>query len=139
MKNLKLVFLTILTTILVATVIFLASLSVSKQSPKQEISQEEHFKHHNLLLINKELINKPAIDFELPDIKGKTYSLKDFRGKNIILFFNEGAMCYPSCWQQIIALTKDKRFTAENTIAFSIIVDPPEEWQKAIQKMPELN
>jgi peroxiredoxin len=48
-------------------------------------------------------------------------------------------MCYPSCWQQMIALTKDKRFEVENTVVFSIIIDPVEEWRKAIQEMPELN
>lgn len=132
---LKFIFISIFMTI---TIVLLFS-SKSKNLSPQPISQEEHFSHHNLLLVNKELINKPAPNFELRDINGKIYSLKDFRGKNIVLFFNEGVMCYPSCWQQMIALTKDKRFEVENTVVFSIIIDPVEEWRKAIQEMPELN
>lgn len=134
MKNLKFLFVGILLGIVI---IFLFLLKF-KSPTEQVISQEEHFRHHNLLLVNKELINKPAPNFELQDINGKTYSLKDFRGKNIVLFFNEGVMCYPSCWQQMIALTKDRRFETEKTIVLSIIVDSPEELKQAIQKMPEL-
>ncbi|BCX15748.1 MAG: hypothetical protein KatS3mg097_640 [Candidatus Parcubacteria bacterium] len=134
MKNLVI----ILPIVLAVIIIFLLLLPASKEPSKQEISQKEHFKHHNLLLINKEIINKPAPDFELLGIDSEVYSLKNFRGKNVLLFFNEGVMCYPSCWQQMVALTKDKRFETEKTIVLSIIVDSPEEWKQAIQKMPEL-
>lgn len=84
------------------------------------------------------LVNKPAPDFALADKDGKVYSLNELRGKNIVLFFNEGLMCYPACWSQIVALAKDERFKNANTVVLSVVVDPPEEWQKAINKMPEL-
>jgi peroxiredoxin Q/BCP len=32
-------------------------------------------------------INDKAPDFSLPDENGKKVSLKDFRGKNVVLFF----------------------------------------------------
>lgn len=83
-------------------------------------------------------VNKPAPDFALADKDGKIYSLNELRGKNIILFFNEGLMCYPACWNQIVALAKDERFKNADTVVLSVVVDPPEEWQKAIEKMPEL-
>ena len=85
-----------------------------------------------------ELADKPAPDFSLADKEGKIYSLGELRGKNIILFFNEGLMCYPACWNQIVALAKDERFKNPDTIVLSVVVDPPAEWQKATDKMPEL-
>lgn len=84
------------------------------------------------------LLNKPAPDFSLADRTGKVYSPKSLRGKNIILFFNEGIMCYPSCWNQIVELAKDERFKNTETVALSVVVDSPEEWQSAVSKMPEL-
>ncbi|MDO8474298.1 MAG: redoxin domain-containing protein [bacterium] len=87
--------------------------------------------------LNK-LVNKSAPDFTLVDKDEKTYSLNELRGKNIILFFNEGLMCYPACWNQIVALAKDERLKNTGTVVLSVVVDPPGEWQKAINQMPEL-
>lgn len=85
-----------------------------------------------------ELVNKPSPDFTLADKDGKTYSLRELRGKNIILFFNEGLMCYPACWSQIVALSKDEQFKNEDTVVLSVVVDSPQDWQQAVNKMPEL-
>lgn len=85
-----------------------------------------------------DLMNKPAPDFSLADKEGKVYSLNELRGKNIVLFFNEGLMCYPACWNQIVSLSKDERFKDSGTVALSVVVDSPTDWQKAIEKMPEL-
>lgn len=84
------------------------------------------------------LINNPAPDFTLTSYDGKSISLKDFRGKKVILFFNEGLMCYPACWNQIIAFGQDKDFSAKNTVILNITVDSKDDWKKAIDKMPEL-
>ncbi len=85
-----------------------------------------------------ELVGKPAPDFALADINGKTYSLSELRGKNIIIFFNEGLMCYPSCWEQMVTFVRDDRLNQEDAIVLSVVVDSPEEWQGAIRQMPEL-
>ena len=83
-------------------------------------------------------IDKPSPDFSLADRDGEVYSLSELRGKSIILFFNEGLMCYPACWNQIAALAKDERFNNTDTVVLSVVVDSPGEWQKAIEQMPEL-
>lgn len=85
------------------------------------------------------LVNKPAPEFSLLDRNGKTYSAASLRGKNTVLFFNEGLMCYPACWNQIVSLAKDQRFNNENTAAISIVIDSKEDWQQAVNKMPELS
>ncbi|MDZ4231279.1 MAG: redoxin domain-containing protein [Patescibacteria group bacterium] len=85
-----------------------------------------------------ELIGKPAPDFALADSSGKVYSLNGLRGKNIVMFFNEGVMCYPSCWDQMVTFARDDRLNQEDTIVLSVVVDSPEEWQEAIRQMPEL-
>lgn len=87
--------------------------------------------------LNK-LVNKPAPDFSIADRDDKVYSADNLRGKNIVLFFNEGLMCYPACWNQIVSLAQDEQFKNEDTIVLSIVVDSPKDWQQAISKMPEL-
>ncbi|MCL5733292.1 MAG: redoxin domain-containing protein [Patescibacteria group bacterium] len=84
------------------------------------------------------LIGKIAPNFSLRDRNGKVYSNDSLRGKNIVLFFNEGIMCYPACWNQMVALATDPRFQATDTVALSVVIDSPDEWQQAIQQMPEL-
>lgn len=84
------------------------------------------------------LIGKPAPDFSLTDHSGRTYSLASLKGKNVVLFFNEGMMCYPACWNQIASLGADDRFKADGVVALSVVVDSAKEWNQAIQQMPEL-
>lgn len=85
-----------------------------------------------------ELMNKPMPDFSFTDREGKVYSRDALRGKNVVLFFNEGLMCYPACWNQIVALARDERFKTEDAVVLSIVADSPQDWQQAINKMPEL-
>ncbi|PIN77945.1 hypothetical protein COV14_04815, partial [Candidatus Woesearchaeota archaeon CG10_big_fil_rev_8_21_14_0_10_33_12] len=54
-----------------------------------------------------------------------------------VLFFNEGAMCYPACWNQIASLGSDDRFNNDNVIVASIVVDAKEKWDKIIQSQPK--
>lgn len=84
------------------------------------------------------LIGSPAPKFLLKDRNGTVFSSDSLKGKNIVLFFNEGIMCYPACWNQMVALATDNRFRASGMAAFSVVIDSPDEWQPAIRKMPEL-
>lgn len=84
------------------------------------------------------MVGKQAPDFELKDYQGNTVKLSNLRGKTILLFFNEGLMCYPACWDQIKALGEDERFSAAGIEVYSVIVDVPDNWKKALEKMPAL-
>lgn len=83
-------------------------------------------------------VGKQAPDFSLSDINGQAIKLSDYKGKNVVLFFNEGAMCYPSCWNQMMELAEDSRFN-NNTVAFSIVVDTKDEWKRIMDQMPEFS
>lgn len=83
------------------------------------------------------LVGKTAPDFTLESYDGKKITLSQLKGKNVLLFFNEGLMCYPACWNQIAAFGKDKSL-AEKAVVLNIQVDPKIEWKQAITKMPDL-
>lgn len=86
------------------------------------------------------LVGKQVPSFSLTDISGNVYSSESLKGKKVVLFFNEGLMCYPACWNQIAALGRDERLNKDGDIlAFSIVVDSANDWQKAINQMPELS
>ncbi len=82
-----------------------------------------------------DLVGKAAPQFSLQDRNGTTYSNDSLKGKNVVLFFNEGIMCYPACWNQMVALPQ---LNSSNTVALSVVIDQPGDWQSAIQKMPAL-
>lgn len=86
----------------------------------------------------KEGVGKKAPDFELESIDGKTVKLSDYLGKNVVLFFNEGSMCYPACWDQIAELGNDSRFDTESVAAFSIVVDTKRQWLDIVSKTPNM-
>ena len=81
------------------------------------------------------LLNKPAPSFSFNDRNGNNYSSDNLKGKNVVLFFSEGLACYPACWNQIASFATDQRFNASDTIALSVVLDTPEDWQKVTQKM----
>ena len=85
-----------------------------------------------------DLLGKQPPDFTLYSYDNSKIILSEQKGKKVVLFFTEGVMCYPSCWNQIAAFGKDEIFKREDTIVFSIVVDTKNEWKKAIDKMPEL-
>ncbi len=85
-----------------------------------------------------DLVGKPASDFTLESYTGDKITLSSLKGKNVILFFNEGLMCYPACWNQIAAFGKDKEFAGKNTAVLSIVNDKKDDWKGAVDKMPEL-
>lgn len=77
-------------------------------------------------------------DIQLSDKDGKTYTPADFKGKYTVLFFNEGLMCYPACWNQISSFGSDQRFNSQQIQAVSVVTDSAQQWQNAIAKMPDL-
>ncbi|KKQ67117.1 MAG: Alkyl hydroperoxide reductase/ Thiol specific antioxidant/ Mal allergen [Candidatus Daviesbacteria bacterium GW2011_GWA2_38_24] len=85
-----------------------------------------------------DLVGKPAPDFTLESYNGDKMTLSSLKGKNVILFFSEGLMCYPACWDQIAAFGKGQEFTDKNTVVLTIVNDPKNDWKGAIEKMPEL-
>ncbi len=84
------------------------------------------------------LVGKPVPVFSIRDRNGTEYSSESLKGKNVVLFFNEGIMCYPACWNQMVALATDPRFGDLGITAFSVVIDQPSDWQSAIRKMPDL-
>ncbi|CAM4340035.1 peroxiredoxin family protein [Nocardia ninae] len=52
-------------------------------------------------------IGEPAPDFTLTSHTGDTFSLNDFRGRSVLLYFQEGLMCQP-CWDQITDLEQNQ-------------------------------
>jgi peroxiredoxin len=84
------------------------------------------------------LVGKPLPDIQLADKDGKIITSESLKGKATVLFFNEGLMCYPACWNQIAMFGSDPRFDTGEVQAFSVLVDPSKDWQRAIDKMPEL-
>lgn len=85
-----------------------------------------------------DLVGKPIPAFSLRDRNGTEYSADNLKGKKVVLFFNEGIMCYPACWNQMVALATDPRFGGSDIAALSVVIDQPSDWQSAIQKMPDL-
>lgn len=86
----------------------------------------------------KEAVGQKAPNFELESIDGTTIKLSDYLGKNVVLFFNEGSMCYPACWDQMAKLGEDSRFDTESIVAFSIVTDPKSQWLDIVSKSTNL-
>ncbi|VVB61409.1 Thiol-disulfide oxidoreductase ResA [uncultured archaeon] len=87
----------------------------------------------------RDAVGQKAPDFSLESINGKTVKLSDYRGKNVVLFFTEGSMCYPACWDQMAEFANDNRFNSDSVVVFSITPDPKSEWEKIIQQVPKLS
>jgi len=83
------------------------------------------------------LVGKIAPDFTLETYTGDKITLSSLKDQNVILFFNEGLMCYPACWNQIAAFGKDAELS-KKAILLSITADPKNDWKAALDKMPEL-
>jgi len=134
------------TIIVVAVMWFFAGSNSQLVSPSDttSVGSDNMDSHHSsakspstLAALNN-MVGKPAPDFSLADRDGKKYDKENLKGKNVILFFNEGLMCYPACWNQIVELNKDSRLNTADTVALSVVVDSPNDWKKAVKKMPDL-
>lgn len=84
------------------------------------------------------LVGQPAPDFNLTSYNGQAVNLSSLRGKTVVLFFSEGLMCYPACWNQIAALGSDQALNNDKVTTASIVTDTPDEWAAAIKKMPAM-
>lgn len=142
---------TIIVIVLTSVVTWLVFSIASNQNKSQDSKQTAQVQgdqstddHHgggqpiNATIFNS-LVGKKAPDFIMESYDGKKYTLSGLKGKNVVLFFSEGLMCYPACWNQIAAFGKDQRFNSENTIALTIVNDKKNEWKEAVDKMPELS
>jgi peroxiredoxin len=70
---------------------------------------------------------RPAPDFSLVDTDGRTVRLADLRGKNVVLYFNEGAGCQ-SCLLQMVDIERNAaRFAAANITVLPIVMNTVEQ------------
>ncbi|MHB8871471.1 MAG: redoxin domain-containing protein [Candidatus Doudnabacteria bacterium] len=116
---------------LIAVGLVVLGLSLLKVSETNEQEQ-------SAIKTTNSLIGKPIPNLNLKDSNGNIYDSFNLKGKNAVLFFNEGLMCYPACWDQMAAFGTDNRFNNDDIIAISVVADPAEDWKKAIEKMPDL-
>jgi peroxiredoxin len=66
---------------------------------------------------------RPAPDFTLTDTSGATVKLADFRGRNVVLYFNEGAGCQ-SCILQMADIERNAaRFADANITVLPIVMN----------------
>jgi len=63
-----------------------------------------------------------APDFTLTDTSGTNVSLAGLRGKNVLLYFSEGAGCQ-ACLVQMAQIEKDPSFTAEGLTVLPIVMN----------------
>ena len=70
---------------------------------------------------------RTAPDFTLTDTNGATIHLADLRGKNIVLYFNEGAGCQ-SCLLQMADIERNaSQFIAANVTVLPIVMNTAEQ------------
>jgi peroxiredoxin len=68
-------------------------------------------------------VSRTAPDFTLATTAGAQVHLADYRGRNVVLYFSEGAGC-GACLQQMAAIEKDKAaFTQANTVVLPIVMN----------------
>ena len=67
-----------------------------------------------------------APGFTLPTTDGRTVSLSDYRGKPVILYFNEGAGC-GSCTVQMAEIEKNPGFAAAGITVLPIVMNTAQE------------
>jgi peroxiredoxin len=67
--------------------------------------------------------SRPAPDFTLTDTTGATVHLADYRGRTVVLYFNEGAGCQ-SCLLQMVDIERNaSRFAAADITVLPIVMN----------------
>jgi peroxiredoxin/tetratricopeptide (TPR) repeat protein len=80
----------------------------------------------------------PAPKLDCLDTDGKTVSLEDLRGKNIIIVFYLGEQC-PHCVEQLVALNERvSDWKSENAVVLAVSTNTPEE-NKASEKLKAIS
>lgn len=74
-----------------------------------------------------------APGFTLPTTDGRTVSLSDYRGKPVILYFNEGAGC-GSCTVQMAEIEKNPGFAAAGITVLPIVMNTAEDILRDMQE-----
>lgn len=124
--------------VFVAVAVVAFFLGLALRAPSKNVEQNQASQQSAEAPVNA-LVGKPLPDVQFLDKDGMNYDFQQLKGKNIVLFFNEGLMCYPACWNQIASFGSDQRFNAEDMRALSVVVDSPNDWKQAIAQMPELD
>ncbi len=126
--------------ILIAVVVIFSS--SSKKTSQLPSTSSDIGNHHQSVPPDESrfnsLLGKKAPNFTLESFEGKAIELEKLRGKKVVLFFTEGLMCYPACWNQMAAFGTDGAFNNTDVVTFNIAVDNKSDWKQAIEKMPEL-
>ncbi|AFU97928.1 thioredoxin-dependent thiol peroxidase [Simiduia agarivorans] len=79
-------------------------------------------------------IGNLAPAFSLKNHKGEKVSLKDFRGKKVVLFFYPKALT-PGCTTQACGMRDSQQMLADaNTVVLGLSPDPVEKLQKFVDK-----
>lgn len=121
---------------------YLSKNPAQAQKATVDNSMASHHGGGTAVAVNSEqlnsLVGKPLPDLQLADKNGNIVNTASLKGKAVVLFFNEGLMCYPACWNQMAQFGSDSRFNNNEIQAYSVLVDPAKDWQRAIDKMPEL-
>lgn len=67
--------------------------------------------------------SRPAPDFTLTDTNGATVRLADYRGRNVVLYFNEGAGCQSCLYQMADIENHAADFAAANIVVLPIVMN----------------
>ncbi|PIR79874.1 MAG: hypothetical protein COU25_03025 [Candidatus Levybacteria bacterium CG10_big_fil_rev_8_21_14_0_10_35_13] len=114
----------------------------SKKTSEIQPAAQDIESHHQSVPPDESVFNslfgKKAPNFILESFEGKAIELEKLNGKKVVLFFTEGLMCYPACWNQMAAFGEDSAFNNSDVITLNIAVDNNNDWKQAIEKMPEL-
>jgi peroxiredoxin len=74
-----------------------------------------------------------APGFTLPTTDGRTVSLSDYRGKPVILYFNEGAGC-GSCTVQMAEIEKNPGFAQAGIVVLPIVMNTAEDIRRDLNQ-----
>ncbi|MGE5830290.1 MAG: redoxin domain-containing protein [Micromonosporaceae bacterium] len=66
---------------------------------------------------------RPAPDFALTDTNGATVHLADYRGRHVVLYFNEGAGCQSCLYQMADIEQHFAEFRAANIVVLPIVMN----------------